>query len=61
MITGSGPALVNGVPTQVVFTANMTAGAVTFQVLDSSSMTVLAGGTGEPGRSTLDLAIAPNF
>jgi hypothetical protein len=60
MLSGSGPALINGVAAPVVFQASKTAGVVTFEVYEASTMTPLAGGTGEAGRSSLALGIAQN-
>jgi hypothetical protein len=55
MAEGSGP--VNGVPTNIALMADKTAGVITYSLFDSDTGIELAGGTGEPGRATLELTI----
>ena len=55
--SGSGPAVVNGVPTTISFTASKTLGVVNIEVTDESTGMVLGGGTGESGLANLGLSI----
>ena len=57
--SGSGTALVNGVLTNIEFTATKAGSDVTFEVSDADSSTFLAGGMGETGRAAFELTVTP--
>jgi hypothetical protein len=55
VVTGSGSALVNGIPTNILLKVTRTNGALTFGMYNvDASMALLAGGDEEPGRAALD-------
>jgi hypothetical protein len=56
---GTGTALVNGVSTNIEFTATQTGSVATFEVRDADTLDVLAGGTGENDRSAFQLTVSP--
>ncbi len=53
MASGSGP--INGVPTNITFMASKTAGVISYSLINSDTLDEIAGGTGEPGNSVLEL------
>jgi hypothetical protein len=55
--SGTGTANVNGVLTNIAFDVSKAAGVTTFEMRNADTMAVLAGGTGEAGRSAFDLEI----
>lgn len=57
--SGTGTALVNGVPTNIAFTATQTGTVATFEVQDADTSAVLAGGTGEDNRAAFQLTVTP--
>ncbi len=57
MALGSGQ--VNGVPTDITLMASATAGLITYSLMNSNTLKVIAGGTGLSGDSALELTITP--
>jgi hypothetical protein len=49
--------MVNGVPTDISFTAAVISGVPSISVINSGTNQMLAGGTGEPGLAGLGLDI----
>jgi hypothetical protein len=58
-LMGEGTAMVNGMLTDIAFSATKTQGEIAFEIFDAETSKFLAGGTGEPGRATLELTITP--
>jgi hypothetical protein len=57
-VHAEGQALVNNVPTAISFDAAFMDGVITFDIMNSDTAMILAGGTGEAGRSALLLSIS---
>jgi hypothetical protein len=56
-VTGRARALVNSVQTNITFELVKIGGVIKFEIRNADTNTVLAGGTGEAGRSAFDLTI----
>jgi hypothetical protein len=56
-VTADGVALVNGVRTNIMFTAEVMSGVPSFEIIDTDTGATLAGGEGEPDRSGFELTI----
>jgi hypothetical protein len=56
-VSGRARALVNSVQTNITFEVVKIAGMIRFEIRNADTNTILAGGTGEAGRATFDLAI----
>jgi len=58
-VMGSGVAHVNGVTTNIEFTATQTGSGASFEVVDADTTELLCGSTGEDGRSAFQLTVGP--
>jgi hypothetical protein len=59
VVAGNGLATVNGLFTNIEFIGSKTGDVELFEIFNSDTGVLLAGGTGEPGRANLSLTIAP--